>query len=241
MGWSSGRVIRAQDVSLATYTGEYNYNGISTVQSAFEYTDPVLSRAVNIGGNLFTEEEQKITLSSWGAGDSFKLTIDGRETVAISFATNVTSAIKAALEGLTDWILGVNPTTGNSDVIVTRIDVNNYKVKFVGSWSDYNMSPLTVTSVVGCTGTVTQQVRGGHINTQGLGYFQSTEQTGTGASQNIAHGWDVAPNNVFFVVTEIPDALAEAGYDITPGTHDATNIVVTVTSGIKFKAIAFLT
>jgi predicted RecA/RadA family phage recombinase len=66
--------------------------------------------------------------------------------------------------------------------------------------------------------------------------FKSTEQTGTGASQNVAHGLGATPGLVWITVTEDP---AGAGFDIAEGSHDATNVVVTVTSGVKFKALAW--
>lgn len=66
-----------------------------------------------------------------------------------------------------------------------------------------------------------------------LKFFKSTEQTGTGSAQNIAHGLGVTPGLVFAFVTD-----AGSTYVLTEGTHDATNVVVTVTSGKKFKVIA---
>lgn len=68
--------------------------------------------------------------------------------------------------------------------------------------------------------------------------FQSTVQTGTGASQNVAHGLGVAPSMVLLSIYDtngvaLPHAMAE-------GAHDATNVKATVTSGVKFKVIAFV-
>lgn len=67
--------------------------------------------------------------------------------------------------------------------------------------------------------------------------FSSTEQTGTGASQNIAHGLAVIPRAVIFYATDLDAALA-AGYVVTPGTHTSTNVVVTVTNLRKFRCVA---
>lgn len=71
------------------------------------------------------------------------------------------------------------------------------------------------------------------IGSARLKFFKSTEQTGTGSSQNVAHGLGVTPGLVFVMVTD-----AGSTYVLTEGTHDATNVVVTVTSGKKFKVIA---
>lgn len=68
--------------------------------------------------------------------------------------------------------------------------------------------------------------------------FTSTEQTGTGASQNVAHGFGTTPKAVVIYPSTLDVALA-AGYVVTPGTHTSTNVVVTVTSGRKFIVVAF--
>jgi hypothetical protein len=67
--------------------------------------------------------------------------------------------------------------------------------------------------------------------------FVSAEQTGTGSAQNIAHGMAVVPALVFVAPTDTSPATV-GQYTVTEGTHDATNVVVTVTSGKKFKVLA---
>lgn len=67
--------------------------------------------------------------------------------------------------------------------------------------------------------------------------FISTEQTGTGSAQNIAHGLGVTPSKVVVVPTDLAPATT-GQYTVTEGTHDGTNVVVTVTSSKKFKVIA---
>lgn len=67
--------------------------------------------------------------------------------------------------------------------------------------------------------------------------FLSTEQTGTGSSQNVAHGLGAVPTSSVAILSELPADLA-AGADIAYGTHTSTNVVVTVTSGIKFYVLA---
>lgn len=65
--------------------------------------------------------------------------------------------------------------------------------------------------------------------------FVSAETTGTGATQNVAHGLGYAPTKVIVAVTE-GDGNA---FDVAEGTHTTTNVVLTVTSGVKFKVLAF--
>lgn len=69
--------------------------------------------------------------------------------------------------------------------------------------------------------------------------FISTEQTGTGSAQNIAHGLGVAPTNVVVIPTDTAPATA-GEYTVTQGTHTTTNAVVTVTTGKKFVVIALV-
>jgi len=64
--------------------------------------------------------------------------------------------------------------------------------------------------------------------------FVSTEQTGTGAEQDVAHGLGGTPAKVFAALTE----TAGAGSDIAHGTHDGTNCKFTVTADDKFMVIA---
>jgi hypothetical protein len=65
--------------------------------------------------------------------------------------------------------------------------------------------------------------------------FKSTEQTGTGSPQNIAHGLGVVPS----VVTIQPSNLTGGVYVVVEGTHTSTNVVVTVTSGEKYLVVAY--
>lgn len=67
--------------------------------------------------------------------------------------------------------------------------------------------------------------------------FVSTEQTGNGASQNVAHGLGVVPRYVVIVPTDTAPATTGA-YTAVEGVHTSTNVVVTVTSGKKYKVLA---
>ncbi len=77
----------------------------------------------------------------------------------------------------------------------------------------------------------------GPLGAANLALFVSTEQTGTGAAQNIAHGLGVVPSKVFVAPTDTSPVTVGA-YTVTEGAHTSTNVVVTVTSGKKFKVLA---
>lgn len=67
--------------------------------------------------------------------------------------------------------------------------------------------------------------------------FVSAEQTGTGSAQNIAHGLGVIPRWVVIIPTDLTPATV-GQYSAVEGSHDATNVVVTVTTSKKFKVLA---
>ena len=67
-------------------------------------------------------------------------------------------------------------------------------------------------------------------------YFLSAEQTGTGSAQNIPHNLGVVPRLVLVLITGSPSTYS--ALTVTMGTHTASNIVVTVTSGWKYKVYA---
>jgi hypothetical protein len=70
--------------------------------------------------------------------------------------------------------------------------------------------------------------------------FVSTEQTGTGSAQNVAHGLGDEPSAVLIVVTEHPGTPDTGAFDVAEGAHTSTNVVVTVTADVKFKVLAWL-
>lgn len=63
--------------------------------------------------------------------------------------------------------------------------------------------------------------------------FSSSEQTGTGVSQSIAHTLGAIPAHVMISITDSTGA-----FSIVEGVHTATDILVTVTTGAKFKVLA---
>lgn len=83
-----------------------------------------------------------------------------------------------------------------------------------------------------------RNIAAGAITKAVAAVFVSTEQIGTGAGQNVAHGLGVVPSAVFIAPTDTSPVTVGA-YTVSEGAHDATNVVVTVTSGKKFKVLAW--
>jgi len=75
----------------------------------------------------------------------------------------------------------------------------------------------------------------GSSSLQGAAVFKSTEQTGTGAPQTVAHGLGSTPA-LFYAV---PSNLTGGAYVVSAESADATNVTLTVTLGEKFKIVAF--
>ncbi len=67
-----------------------------------------------------------------------------------------------------------------------------------------------------------------------VSFFKSTEQTGNGSEQNVAHGLVTTPG----LVMVVPTKVATAGDTFVEGTHDTTNVKVTAGVGAKFIVIA---
>jgi hypothetical protein len=112
-----------------------------------------------------------------------------------------------------------------------------------GAVTTAKIADLAVTTgKIAALGVTTAKIAAGAVTKAKTGMFVSTEQTGTGAAQDVAHGLGGVPSAVFITITELPDAIvaANAGYDIAEGAHDATNVKVTITNTVKFKVMAWL-
>lgn len=68
--------------------------------------------------------------------------------------------------------------------------------------------------------------------------YVSAERTATGSAETVAHGLAAVPAAVLIVPTDTSPATAGV-FTVTEGTHTTTNVVVTVTSGKKYKIFAW--
>lgn len=74
----------------------------------------------------------------------------------------------------------------------------------------------------------------GATSLQSTSSFKSTEQTGNGSPQTVAHGLGVTPSLYF----AIPSNLTGGAYVVSAESADATNVTLTVTNGEKYKVVA---
>lgn len=128
-----------------------------------------------------------------------------------------------------DWVNGNLVVYDNAGNIIFTIDGTNRKVTF----------PSGAALELAAGDLVTAEIADGAVTFAKAKAFVSTEQTGTGSSQNVAHGLGTAPSKVLVVPTEHPGTPDTGAFDIAEGAHDATNVVVTVTANVKFKVLAW--
>jgi hypothetical protein len=103
-------------------------------------------------------------------------------------------------------------------------------------WKQGGLVNSTVTSADIVDLTVTNEdIANSTIQANKISYFKSTEQTGDGTEQSIAHGLGRVPALVIVVPTNSSDTTA---YTFVEGTHTSTNVLVTATTGAKYKVIA---
>lgn len=70
-------------------------------------------------------------------------------------------------------------------------------------------------------------------------FFSSSEQTGTGSAQNVAHNLAKVPSLVLAAPSVHPGTPDTGAFSIAHGAHDATNLKFTATLNVKYYAIAF--
>lgn len=87
--------------------------------------------------------------------------------------------------------------------------------------------PLSGDATIASTGALT--IGAAKVDASKLAVFQSTEQTGDGNPQNVAHGLGASPTIVFVELTSVGTDGATVSY-----TKGSTNVVVTATSGAKY-------
>lgn len=84
----------------------------------------------------------------------------------------------------------------------------------------------------------TADIAAGAVTFAKAAAFVSTEQTGNGSAQNVAHGLGATPSGVLIVPTDTAPSTT-GDYTAVEGAHDSTNVVVTVTTGKKYKVFAW--
>lgn len=161
-----------------------------------------------------------MTVKAYASGDT-GVTLFGIGT-KMRYATGLTPGA----------ILYIGATAGRLDTAATTGDA-------VGIARVISATLIRITRDVSGAAVSGAALSAGSVPISKLSVFKSTEQTGTGSSQNVAHGLGATPGLVIVYPTDTAPSTTGA-YTMAEGSHDATNVVVTVTSGKKFKVVAFL-
>ena len=94
------------------------------------------------------------------------------------------------------------------------------------------------TAKIDALAVTTAKIAANAVTVAKMSVFKSSEQTGTGGAQDIAHGLAVTPGLVMVFPTDLTPGT-DGDYVVTEGSHGSTNVVVTVTSGKKYMVVAF--
>lgn len=163
---------------------------------------------------------------------------------------SLTLSAALSLAGMHEHVLRIDPNGSNRNVTLDNPEQNKgrwYIIRHVGAADSVIVKDGASTIATLSTGDVGLFVCNGsdwyavgvlYAKAQSIapaGVFLSAEQTGNGAPQNVAHGLGVTPSLVF----AIPSDHTGGVFAIVYGTHTSTNAVVTVTSGEKYRVVAF--
>lgn len=139
----------------------------------------------------------------------------------------------------------------DADTSITADTDDQIDVEISGA-DDFRFTANTFTALAGstvATDTISETTSAAGVTIDGVllkdgvnrgtlyssNVFLSTEQTGNGGAQNVAHGLGAVPALVFV----IPSDLTGGAFTVAYGAHDSTNAVATVTTGEKYRVIAF--
>ena len=139
----------------------------------------------------------------------------------------------SATKSLPVIINGVVKTANIAPDAVVNSDVTDNAV------GTSELVALAVTTAkIDALAVTTAKIAANAVTVAKMKVFKSSEQTGTGSAQNIAHGLAVTPGLVMIFPTDTSPSMLGT-YVVTEGSHGSTNVVVTVTSGKKYMVVAF--
>lgn len=164
------------------------------------------------------------TPRAYASGDS-NVTLFGLGT-KMRYATGMTAGAPLYI-GATAGRLDTAATVGDGEGVARTIDSTIIRITRTRP-----IAGVTDASIV------TADLAAGAVTFAKAAVFVSAEITGNGSAQSTAHGLGATPAGVLIVPTDTAPATA-GQYTAVEGTHTGTNVVVTVTTGKKYKIFAW--
>lgn len=227
----------AKRLILAHASGAaYSVTALTANGTIGEYTPPVVFLTPDANRNLDFTADVEVAGSCFLLGNS-----DATYTVTVRDSA---AATVVALKPKEFGVFVHNGTTWK----FMQAQVGTLTASLLASANTWALAQTFTSGMVGnvtgnvtgnLTGNVTGDVTGNTSGTAGAlasgATFFSTQQTGTGSSQDIAHGLGSTPRLVF----AIPDDIGGGGvFSVSYGAHDATNVKVTFSNGQKYRIVA---
>ena len=136
----------------------------------------------------------------------------------------------------------IKPKIYNGTVKSENIDPNTVITSDVvdGAVTTDKIAVSAVTTdKIAVSAVTTAKIATNAVTTAKMKFFKSSEQTGDGSEQSITHSLGATPGLVIVYPTDTSPSTAGV-YIMTEGTHTSTVVNVTVTTGKKYKVVAFV-
>lgn len=140
---------------------------------------------------------------------------------------------KLIWEELTNLDTRISAMDGAGETELTQLENSDNAADIIvaGATKVADWKAMSGDATIAYTGVIT--IEEDAVDSTKIPLFVSTEQTGNGSAQNVAHGLGVEPATVMILLSSI--GTDGATYTYTKGT---TNVIVTATTGAKYFVVA---
>ncbi len=212
------QVKKTLDIDAASVDVSTQATAISVLDNSATALEIKEASTVYLGIDT-TNSAEKVIINKTLDFNAASLDVSTQAT-AISIKDNEAAALDIA-EGANSYLKCVS--TNSSEKVQVGVSLQA-DIQVVTD----TIAEKTATAGVTVDGCLIKDGRAAAMATAAM--FVSTEQTGTAAPQNIAHGFGAAPSKWWVEWSDIP----AGGCTQTAKSQDATNVTLTVTTGAKF-------
>jgi hypothetical protein len=225
------------DVEKSTWTGKAEISDIdSRINAIIGVAPEALDTLQELSASLGDDSDFAGTMTSALAGKVDKVV--GMGLSENSFTTAEQTKLAAIEQNANNY---VHPVSHAADMITETTDHNwltdAERTKLAGLANYTHPSTHPATMIVEDTDhNFVTDVEKSTWNNKQTQLFISAEQVGTGAEASFAHGLGYIPTQVFISVTKTNGV---SDWSLVEGVHTSTNILITATSGVNFKIMAY--